>query len=194
MLWFILSLALASGGEEHAPAAEHAEAVGEHGADHIPVEELAIKSATLLIFLGILFAVARRPVADALRNRSAHVRKSIDEATTLKAQAEARFADVEARLAKLDQKIAEMRTTADWEADQEAIRLREKAALDAQRMQEVAERTIREETERARRSLRDDAVRLSVALARQKATDAITVDDQRRFAREFLDVIGKEVR
>ena len=202
MLCFLISLALASGGEE-APAAsaehgEHAAASEEHGGEEgshgVPVQELAIKGSSLLIFGGILFAIARRPVKDALASRAAGIRKSIDEATSLRAESQRRYADVEARLAGLDQKIQEMRATAEWEADQEAVRLREKAAADAKRMEEVAGRTIREETERARRTLREEAIRLSVGLARQKAADALTVDDQRRFAREFLDVIGKEVR
>ncbi len=190
MLWFLISMALASGGEASAASEEH----GSAEAHHLPVQELAIKSTSLLLFGGILFAIARRPVKDALANRAAGIRKSIDEATTLRAESQRRYAEVEARLAGLDQKIQEMRATAVWEADQEAVRLREKAASDAKRMEDVAGRTIREETERARRSLREEAIRLSVGLARQKAADALMVDDQRRFAREFLDVIGKEVR
>jgi F-type H+-transporting ATPase subunit b len=203
MLWFLISFALASGeGEAPAASAEHGEHAaaseehGEEGAHHegIPLQELAIKSSSLLIFGGILFALTRRPVKDALASRAAGIRKSIDEATNLRAESQRRYAEVEARLAGLDQKIKEMQANAEWEADQEAVRLREKAASDAKRMEEVAGRTIREETERARRSLREEAIRLSVGLARQKASDALTVDDQRRFAREFLDVIGKEVR
>jgi F-type H+-transporting ATPase subunit b len=176
MMWLI---ALAAAGE----GAEEAHEAG------VPVQELAVSGVSLLLFLVILFLVARKPVGDALANRALEIRKAIDEAVSAKQAAEKRFAEVESKLASLDQQLASMNAQAEREAEAEAARLVEKANADAARIQEVAERTIREESDRARRGLREEAVKLAVGLARQKAAQVMTVDDQRRFAREFLDTV-----
>lgn len=182
MMWLI-TLALASEGAE---GAAHHEA-------GIPFHDLGVASVSLLIFLGILVAVARKPVMDGLANRALGIRKEIDEATTAQKAAEARFKEVESRLAALDQLVNSMKADAERDAEAETARMIERANADAARIQEVAERTIREETDRSRRVLKDEAVVLAVGLARHKAAQVMTVDDQRRFAREFLDTV-KEAR
>ena len=180
MMWLIALAAASEGAESHEG--------GGHEAG-IPFQELGVASVSLLLFLVILFVVARKPVADALASRALTIRKAIDDAVTAKAAAEKRFTEVESRLASLDQQLASMQAQAESDAAAEAARLIEKANADAARIQDVAERTIREESDRARRGLRDEAVKLAVGLARNKAAQVMTVDDQRRFAREFLDTV-----
>jgi F-type H+-transporting ATPase subunit b len=143
----------------------------------------------LLVFLAILYAVARQPVTDALRSRAQNIRKSIDEANAMQAEAQSRFEMVAKRLAGLDAEVASLKNKALEESQSEAARLRERASQDALRIQEVAERTIREETDKARRAIREEAVKLAVELARTRTEQAITTEDQRRFTREFLGSI-----
>lgn len=198
-MWWLVGNAAASsdaheaGGEGQAHEGQAEGHGGGHGGGHGPVEiptgKLAVQSASFLIFLAILYAVGAQPIRDTLRKRAGGIRKSIDEAIDQKKGAEARFADIESRLAGLDKQIADMKALAAREADMEAERLREKAAQEGQRIQEVAERTIRDEGARARRALRDESIRLATELARQKASVAINGEDQRRLAREFLDSI-----
>lgn len=192
MLWQIALVAASEGAEGATGAHEGQEAGGHEGGGHeggIPFHDLGVASVSLLTFLLILFTVARKPVMDALASRALNIRKAIDEAVTAKAAAEQRFNEVEARLASLDQQLASMQAQAESDAQAESSRLIEKGNADAARILEVAERTIREESDRARRGLRDEAVKLAVGLARQKAAQVMTVDDQRRFAREFLDTV-----
>ena len=190
-MWWLAGNALINALTGDAQASSEEQAEGDHGGHDagIPFGKLGIQSASLLIFLAILFAIGARPVRDALRKRAAEIRKSIDEAISQKQNAEMRFADIERKLAGLDKQVADMKALAEQEAVQEAVRLQEKAAQQAIRIQEVAERTIREESMKARRGLRDETIRLSAELARQKAAVAINGEDQRRFAREFLDSI-----
>lgn len=193
MWWLIDQASAGEGGHEgaHEGASE-----GGHGGHEggVPVEELAVQFGSLLIFLMVLIAVARRPVLDALRGRAQDIRKAIDEAEHLKKDAAARYTEIDTKLSMLDRQIADMKAKATAEADGEAARLREKAAADANHIETVATRTIREEMERARQSLRSEAVRLSVNLARDKVTEHLNMDDQRRLAREFLTTIEKEVQ
>lgn len=182
MIWLI-ALAAASEGAEG----------GTHHEGGIPVHDLSVAAVSLLVFVVVLVVVARKPVTDALAARAFNIRKSMDEANTSRQAAEKSFAEVEAKLAALDQQLVDMQRQAEREAEAETARLAEKAQADAARIQEVAERTIREESEQVRRSLREEAVKLAVGLARNKAAHLMTVEDQRRFAREFLDTV-KEAR
>jgi F-type H+-transporting ATPase subunit b len=180
------------------PASGHEGATGEHAASEQASgkhasgpnwHELSVSIASLLVFLAILYAVARQPVTDALRSRAQNIRKSIDEANAMQAEAQSRFEMVAKRLAGLDAEVASLKNKALEESQSEAARLRERASQDALRIQEVAERTIREETDKARRAIREEAVKLAVELARTRTEQAITTEDQRRFTREFLGSI-----
>ena len=182
-------------GTEHAPSGEHGGAhegqASEHGSGHGAAHgpdwhQIGVSFGSPILFLIVLFSVARRPVGDALRARAVNIRKSIDDANAMKHQAQDRFDEVAKRLASLDAEVQSLKAKAEDEAKAEGARLRERAQQDAARIQEVAERTIREESERARRALREEAVRLSVGLARSRAEAAITIEDQRRFTHEFL--------
>lgn len=168
---------------------------GEHAAGHdtgIPWANIAFAAATLLVFLGILYTFARKPVADALRSRALAIRQGIDDAARLRESAHARFSDVEARLVSLDRRIDEMKAEALGDTEREAERLRERADADGARIRETAERTIREETQAARNALQSEAARLAVALARETLKGHVNRDDQERLARDFLAAVKKE--
>lgn len=188
MLMFLVSaLARASEGAE-APGAAH----GAEAAATIPWETLAYQTGTLVVFVGLLAYLARRPISDALRNRALAIRSQLEEAGRLKSEAQARYAEIESRLASLDARVQGMRAEAEAEAVREAERIRERAAVDAARIRDTAERTIREEGARARHELRGEAVALSIGLARETLKRSITADDQDRLAGEFLAAVDHD--
>jgi len=167
---------------------------GDHGPAHIPWDTLAYATGTLVLFLTLLVVFARKPVADALKDRSLEIRKGLDEAARKRAEAEARFSDVEARLVALDKRIDEMKAEALADARREEDAIRSRAQADAERIRDTAERTIREEALLARNALQGEAARLAVALARQTIERTITPEDQVRLATQFLDAVKKEAR
>lgn len=180
LLW--AGLALASEGGAHGEAETHG----------IPWGTLIITGLNLVIFLGLLGWLARRPLADALANRASTVRKSLDEAARLQDEAQARFSEVESRLVALDRRIEELKREAEADAAREEVRLHERAEQDARRIRDTAERTIREEAESARQVLRGEASVLAVQLAREIVRRNLTADDQERLARQFLAAVDKE--
>jgi F-type H+-transporting ATPase subunit b len=184
---YLAASALAAGGTHGAQAGDAA-----HDAHGIPWDTIALQSINVVIFLGILIWLARKPIGDALKNRALAVSKQLDEADRLKAEAAARAADIDAKLVSLGRRVEEMKAEAAIEADKEAARLEERAQADAARIRDTAERTIREETNRARNELRGEAARLAVQLARETLKRSVTPDDQERLAREFLSAVAKE--
>lgn len=181
LVWIGAALAASEGGHGGGEA---------HG---IPWNTLVVTALNLVIFLGLLGWLARRPLADALANRAAAVRKSLDEASRLQDEAQARFSEVESKLVALDRRIDELKQEAEVEATREEGRLRDRAAQDAQRIRDTAERTIREEADNARLVLRGEATALAVQLAREIVRKNLTVEDQERLARQFLAAVDKEV-
>lgn len=200
MLLLVSTLVWASGGEHgapaeaggHAAAGEHAAAGAEHAAHGIPWDMVGLQAVNLLFFVVILGWIARKPLGDALKNRALAVSTSLEEASRLRAEANARAAEIDAKLQTLGKRVEEMKAAAAVEADAEAKRLDERAHADAVRIRETAERTLREETGRARNELRAEAARLAVQLARETLKRSVTPDDQERLAREFLAAVEKE--
>lgn len=181
LVWIGAALAASDGGHGGGEA---------HG---IPWNTLVVTTLNLVIFLGLIGWLARRPLADALANRAATIRKALDEASRLQDEAHARFSEVESKLVALDRRIEELKQEAEVEAAQEEARLRERAAEDARRILDTAERTIREEADNARLVLRGEAAALAVQLAREMVRRNLNAEDQQRLARQFLAAVDKEV-
>ncbi len=180
---FGLLIAGAAWAQEHG-AAEH-----EAG---VPVQSLGYATGTLLVFLGVLYVFARKPIADALKSRALDIRKGLDEAAKLRADSQARFSDVEAKLVAMDRRIDDMKVEALADTERESQRIQERAVADGARIKETAERTIREEAQAARNALQAEAARLAVALARETLKQNVNREDQERLARDFLATVKKE--
>lgn len=186
-----------------APAAEHAAAGAHEGASHeggghegggheAPVDFGAVGVAlvNVLLFAGVMWYFAGRPVGDALKNRALAVRSGLDEAAKMKGDAEARFADVKSKLDALGKQVEEMKAESRAAAEREAQSLSERADADAARMMDAAERSIREETTRATGIIRGEAASLAVQLAKDILRKEVNRDDQERLARQFLTAVA----
>jgi len=178
-LVFVPVVALAAGGELTVTPTEH------------DVKSIVMHTVNLLILLGILGYLLRNKIKDAVANRSAQIKKSIDDAAALRKETQLRFDDVERKLSGFEKQLSEMRADAENEAEKEHAAILQRAERDAKTISESAERTIRDETARARQSLRAEAAALSVSLAEKQLSKDFNPEDQRRFADEFLGAVKK---
>lgn len=137
----------------------------------------------------LLYLVSRSRIPVMFRNRTASIRKAMEEAARASVEANQRLGEIEARLARLDHEIGAMQQQAEKEAAGEEEKLRLAAAQDARRMVEAAEQEIAAAATMARRELKAYAAELSVALAGKRIqidqdTDAALV---RGFAEQLSD-------
>lgn len=188
----LLGVAPAFAEEPVAHEGAEGEAHGEHDEYAPEWGKLAIGGVNLLIFLTILFVVARKPFAAAISGRATTVRSGLDEAARMQADAKARFDGVEARMAALAKDVEALRTEARADADAEAKLLHQRAHAEAARIKETAERAIREEAQRATTAIRAEAVHLAVALARETLNRTMSNEDQERLARDFLAAVDAD--
>lgn len=166
---------------------------GGHGDAHaIPWKEMGWHAFNLAILGGILFRFAGGPIRDAVKDRALTVKRDLDESHALRKEAQDRFDELEARLARFEQQLEETRTEAAAEAEAESRRIAEKTAEEVAWIQQAAEKTIRDEMVHARRSLQREAVELAVTIAGETLASRISADDQDRMARDLLGAVNQE--
>jgi len=177
--FLMLSAALASGGQES------------HG---IPWESLGWHLVNLTILLVAIFLFARRPVADALKNRATGVRRAIEGAQAERDQARAQLDEIEEKLAEFELQVERLRRDTAAQAQHEREVLLERARREAETVRLAAERAIRDETRRARRELQEQSVTLAAALAERILASQAADADQQALARQLLEAVGEPER
>ncbi len=100
------------------------------------------------------------------------------------------MAEIEARLAKLDTEVGDIRGSAEREAAAEEERIRQAAEEDKRKVVEGAETEISAIARNARRELKSYAASLAVDLASRR----IQVDEptDQALVREFVEQLGKD--
>jgi len=142
-------------------------------------------SLNFVVVAALIFWAGRRYLPGLFRDRSAAIQRAIEEARKASEDAQRRLAEVEARLAKLGDEIAAMKTVAERDVAEEEARIQAAAEEDARKIVAGAEQEIAAAAKSARRDLITYAADLAVSLAqRQIHVDAGT--DQ-ALVRNFAD-------
>ncbi|MGB8769371.1 MAG: ATP synthase F0 subunit B [Candidatus Korobacteraceae bacterium] len=141
----------------------------------------------VVLFFVLLF---RSSIPQMFRDRTQAIQKGIREAQAASAEAKQRLGDIEARLAKLDSEVAEIRSSAEREAAAEEQRILQAAEEDKRKVLEGVETEISAIARNARRELKTYAATLAVDLASRK----IKVDEStdQVLLREFVGQLGKD--
>jgi len=146
----------------------------------------------LLILVGGLGFLARKPIAAALSNRSLGIKAELDESAELEAEARARHEELQERLEGFEAEVAQMRANAEKAAETEKTDILDRADEAADRIADAAERAIRDETARASRELRAEAVELASKLAEDTLRNKLGAQDRERLARDLLTSLGTQ--
>lgn len=126
----------------------------------------------------------------AMRDRTQSIRSAIDAAKKTSEEANARLAEIENRLSKLDSEVAKLTVQAEADFSAEEQRIKQTAAEDAQRVVQAAEQEIASAAKAARRELKIFAAELTVNLAEKKIS--VDSDTDERLVRTFVEQLGKD--
>lgn len=143
------------------------------------------KIFNLTLFLIVMVILLRKPLAQALRDRREHIRAELVRAREEKAAAEEKLRQVEARLNRLDQEVAEIRANAEREAQAEHDRLIKLANEEAERLKTMAAREIEGATRAAQIELREFAAERAVEMAETIIRKEIRPEDNSRLVNDF---------
>lgn len=147
-------------------------------------------SINFLIVAGFIAWAVKKTAPGMFRDRSALIKKQLEEARAASAEANRRLAEIEGRLARLDSEISEIRTAAERDSATEEQRLRAAAEEDKQRIVTSAEQEIASAAKLARGELKQYAAELAVTLAEQKVQ--VTPAADQALVRDFVDRLGAE--
>lgn len=163
-------------------------AAAEGGGSSIP--EWVPKTFNLALVLGFIYMVIRKPMATFFETRRAAIVSDLEQAKRDKEAAEARLAEVDARLSRLAAEQTEIRAEAEREAEAEAQRVAVRAEEDARKIAETAEREIGGALKTARADLQRFAAEKATELAEGMIRAEMTDEDRKRMVVQYADELG----
>jgi F-type H+-transporting ATPase subunit b len=148
------------------------------------------KTINLLIVVGVLVWIGRKPLANFFASRSKAIQEQLAEAQHARREAEARLAEIEKSMSSLDDELKQIREAAESEARDEYARLVAAAEKDAARIVEQARQEIDGMTRAAQLELKRHVADLSVELAKNRIQAEMTDEDRERLFSRFVGKVG----
>lgn len=130
-----------------------------------------------IVFAAIVYFFTK-VAAPALRTRSEEIAQKIAEGARAREAAEKQRAEVQAKLAGIEQEVARIRVDAKRDAEAEAVRLRALARHEAEVIERAAQEEIRAAQRAAQLELKAFAARLAVDRAEALLATEITPEAQ----------------
>jgi ATP synthase F0 subunit b len=150
----------------------------------------AWKLFNLLLFIGLMIYLLRRPISEALRARRENIRRDLMRAQEERNAALAKLEEVDARLARLDAEVATLRAQAEKEAAEERLRIERSTEEEARKLREQAQREIESASKAARQDLRRFAAEQSVRLAEEMIRRNLRPEDDARLMDNYVEDLG----
>lgn len=149
------------------------------------------KAVNLVIFLGLLYFLLRKPAREFFATRLAEVRATLQQAAKEKEAATAKMAELDARLSRLDAELAEIKSQAQREAVAERERLQAEAQRDADKIRATSHREIESAKQIAMSDLREFAATKAVDLAEQMICRELKPEDDARLLARMGEEMSK---
>ncbi len=156
-------------------------AAGEGGGSHF------WEALNLLILVGVLILVSRKPVMSYLKSRHDEVADNLSSSEKLLKESEARLAELKHKTENLDEELADIRRETAERAEREAAEIVAEAKSTAARIERDAESAVERETLRAQQVLRQEAAELAMELAAERLRNEVNDDDRSRLVDEFVE-------
>jgi F-type H+-transporting ATPase subunit b len=144
----------------------------------------------LLLFVGLMYFLLRRPIGEAFRARQEGIRRDLLRAEEERRAAVAKLEEVEGRLARLDAEVGAIREQARREAAEERERIERATEEEVRKIREQARREIESAAKAARAELRAYTAEQSVRLAEELIRSEISPEDDEHLVSEYVEELG----
>lgn len=172
-------------------AAEEAARHEEPGIINLNVT-LLIQVVNFLILIALLSKFLFKPLTRFLAERAEGIEKSLTEARLAREAAAKAQEEYRNQILATQREAALLREQAQREVEAERQRLLQESREEAQRLVVDGKAQIEAETRRAKASLRQEVIGLSLLVAERILGRAMTADDHRRLAEQYLRDLGRE--
>lgn len=177
----MIPAARAQHGEGEAAPAEHAEHAEQHGPSRLWLW------ANFFLLVGGLGYLAVKQGGPFFKQRGEEIRKGIEDAARIKADAEARAAAIETRMANLAADIEELRWRGTHEIAAESERISRETEQSLAKIKVQAGQEIAAAAKSARQELKVYAADLALELAEKKIRAELTAEADAGLMRNFVD-------
>jgi len=175
------------------PAPEQAAVDETYPGQHVIVGPSIIGNVVNFILLAlVIYFLARKPLVEFLKTRSANVRKGLDEAKKLLDEANAKLADYSQRLERMDDEMKKLRDEFVEAGKQERDRLIADGGRKAERMRKDAETRLKQELAQLSEELRIETTDKAIAAATALVTKQVNDADRKRLADEYIERLERE--
>jgi F-type H+-transporting ATPase subunit b len=148
--------------------------------------ELVYKFINLSLLVGALAYLLRKPLADFFAQRSASIRKEIEEGQKALEASQAQLKTVEEKLRHLEEEIASFKASAGQEMEAERQRLKHAEAEEAEKILQAARAQTEVAVRAAKLELRTYAAQQAVALAEEIIRQRLDEAGRQKLVDEFL--------
>jgi len=166
---------------------------GEHGGGGLISldKSLIIQMLNFLVLLAILYRLLYRPLLAKMEERSAAIKKSLDEAQAARAEAARQAEENAERLRSAYAEAQAIRAAALKEAGEEQRKLVEAARREAQQLVETAKAQTDADIRRAREELRREVSDIAISVAEKLVRKSLRDDEHRRIVDDAIARIGR---
>lgn len=147
----------------------------------------AVSFFNLLVFLGIVFYFAWKPMNNYFADRREGMLSDLKESKRLREEAEMKFEEYSARLDKLDQEREELMNQYHKEGEQEKERMVAEAQRQVEQMRKDAELVIEQEVRKAVAAIEAQAVDIALDLAETRLHERIDSNIQNVLVDDYVD-------
>jgi F-type H+-transporting ATPase subunit b len=148
--------------------------------------ELIWQAVNLALLLGVLFAVARKPITAYFAERREQIKNDIKSADKLLTESKKQFSEWQGKLVELEAEVQTIRDETRQRAQDERDQIVAAAHDSAERIRSDAVAAVDQELRRAQVELREEAANLAVDLAASIITEQVDDRDRDRLLDEFI--------
>jgi F-type H+-transporting ATPase subunit b len=162
------------------------EAGGHGGIDSAKLNDLLWRTVNFVIFAGIIYKLAAKPVKEFFAGRKTDIRAELQDLESQKIKVQKALKEAKKQLAAVAAEREQVIQQYIAEGEAEKAKIIEKAELSAQRLKDVAVMTIEAETKKAAADLKREIVETAVQLSERLIREKIVPADQQRLVDDYL--------
>jgi len=174
--------------------AQHGEASAEHheeGAKFLGMPAWIFKLVNMILFIGVLWYFLVGPVKKAFADRHEKVRAEAEEARARRAKADQLAADIETRLAQIENDVRSIQERAQADGERQKRELIAAAEAEAKKILQSARSEVDNRVKHARQELTEYAGQLASDRAEQILREKITDEDRKKLFAESVREVGQ---
>jgi len=160
-----------------------------HGEEGIPFKLILTQTFNLLVFVGLMVYLLRKPLATHFADRKKSFHELVDRAEKARREAESAKREMAERVARIESTAQSSVKDAEREAEEMRKKIIAEGAALSQRMQTEAQKTAQVEIERARNELRVEMLQLAADQTEKMLREKVGETEKKRLQNEFVEKI-----